>query len=46
MKKSTKKWLIITAIICLIGVIGTCVLQTNFGNTKIENVRYITQSGY
>lgn len=46
MKKSTKKWLIITAIICIVGIIGTGVLQTNFGKTTIENVRYITQSGY
>ena len=46
MKKSTKKWLIITALICIIGIIGTGLIQTDFGSTKIENVNYITQSGY
>lgn len=46
MRKSTRKWLIITAIICVIGIIGIGLLQTNYGNTTIENVRYVTQSGY
>lgn len=46
MRKSTKKWLVITALICLIGIIGTSLLQTNFGSTTIENVQLITQSGY
>ena len=44
--KKTKKWLLITAIICIIGIIGSGVLQTGGGSTKIENVNYLTQSGY
>lgn len=46
MKKSTKKWLILTALICIIGIIGTGLIQTDFGNVRIENVNYISQSGY
>ena len=44
--KKTKKWLLITAIICIIGIIGSGVLQTGGGSTTIENVNYLTQSGY
>jgi len=44
--KFTKKWLIITAIICIIGIIGSGLIQTNFGKVKIENVNYISKSGY
>lgn len=46
MRKSTKKWLVITAILCVIGILGAGFVQTNFGGTTIENVRYVTESGY
>lgn len=45
-RTSSKFWLILTAVICIVSIVAASMIQTNFGKTKIENVRYITQSGF
>ena len=40
--KRTKKWLLITAIICIIGIIGSGVIQTNGCSTRIEQFLFST----
>ena len=45
-KTKTRFWVFISVIICLISMIGTNIIQTNFGSVKMENIKFITESGH
>ena len=51
MKERTKKrtprfWLCLSLLICLISCIGASLVQTNFGNVTIKDLRFETESGH
>ena len=48
MKKRNKETigLILALILCFMGAFGEMVFQTNFGNTKVEELQIVTESGY
>jgi pimeloyl-ACP methyl ester carboxylesterase len=46
MKRGTKKWVLAGLIICLISMIGSSVIQTNFGNVKVEELTWVGSGGY
>lgn len=46
MKRGTKKWVLVGLIICLISMIGSSIIQTNFGNVKVEELTWVGSGGY
>ncbi len=45
MKKTPKFWLVISLIICLISALGASVIQTDYGNVTVTDLKVETASG-
>ena len=46
MKRGTKKWVLAGLVICLISMIGSSVIQTDFGKVKVQELNWVGSGGY
>lgn len=46
LKLKAKTVVLISIVVCLISMFGTSIIQTDFGNVKMENIKFVTESGY